>query len=74
MRSVHYEITEETVSVEEKAVTTYGVRMRTEDGWVEIADVSGDRAFVEELVRSFNENGLEPAHFRDAVEDLIVTD
>ncbi len=71
MSRAYYEITEESVTTGEETAATYGVRMRTEEGCVVIADVSPDRTYVERIVRSFNENGLEPSHFADAVEDSL---
>lgn len=63
-----YEIVSSRVTVEETCVDTYGIK--SPDGRV-ILDVSPDRNAVLKLVSSFNENGLDPIHLDDVIEDFF---
>lgn len=52
---------------------SYGIALIT-DGSIDriIRDISPDRERVEELVRLFNDEDLDPVHFSQAVEDFLL--
>ncbi len=63
-----YEVTEGRCIVEGKEYVVYGICYNDE---YNIADISTDRAKVEEMVRLFNSAELSPCHMRDVIYDMI---
>ena len=63
-----YEVTEGRCIVEGKECVVYGICYNDE---YNIADISTDRAKVEEMVRLFNSAELSPCHMRDVIYDMI---
>ena len=63
-----YEVTEGQYIIEGKEYLVYGIRYDDEHN---IADISTDRAKVEEMVGLFNSAELAPCHMYDVIYDMI---
>lgn len=50
---------------------TYGIIYQPAAQAIQILDISPNAKKVIHMVMSFNQSGLAPEHFRDAVEDLL---
>lgn len=79
MNAVIYEKTRDTVLLEGKRYTTYGIAARvlcdSEQNNVTVAsvpDISTDMAEVDALVARCNRLALSPVHLNDVVEDFLL--
>ena len=79
MNAVIYEKTRDTVLLEGKRYTTYGIAARlphdSEQDGITIAaipDISTDMAEVDALVARCNRLALSPVHLNDVVEDFLL--
>ncbi len=79
MNPVIYEKTRDTVLLEGKRYTTYGIAARalcgSEQNSVTVAsvpDISTDMAEVDALVARCNRLALSPVHLNDVVEDFLL--
>lgn len=67
-----YKIIDKKISVEDITATTYGIEY-TKDGvsCAKINDISLNKAKVEDLANTLNDNNLDPNQFFDVVEDIL---
>ena len=67
-----YKLITEKIVVEDITTNTYGIEY-TKDGvsCAKINDISLDKAKVEGLANTLNENNLDPNQFFDVVEDIL---
>jgi len=50
-------------------ILQYGIKCK--EGGEVVHDISPNHSFVQGLVNKFNDGGLDPLHFMDAVEDAL---
>jgi hypothetical protein len=70
----YFTVTERLYSAELGGYRSYGLVVRSADGWRlagRISDVSPDAAFVSRAAALFNRLQLSPLHLKEAAEDII---
>lgn len=66
-RTPHYELTETAVNIDNKIVTTYGIKGNT----VSFPDTSTDKSKVENMVMRLNREALEESQFMYFIQDEL---
>lgn len=69
--SVLYELISSEQELEGRRYQSWGIRLSYAGVQVEVADLSLERAAVEELVQRCNRGQLSPIHFQELLQDFL---